>query len=716
MKKFIFFCLLFFIISTQLCFGQQVILLLIDRIGWQELATWQELLPNFNWLLTEGSLGLLNTRAESGTTPESTHLTIGAGSRAVGHSGVLAGYEADETVEKEKAAVVYARRMGKQATEESVLALEIGAVIRANEKSSYGTVPGSLGQALQDAGKKTAVLGCGDTLDSIRRPHVAIAMDKKGFVDYGFVSKELLAKDPLAPFGLSTDLKALSEAFRKIQGKADFIVIDIGDTSRVEEYRDYLTSDMLAKHRLRALQQADKFLGFLRQEVDWNDTLLLVTSPTPNLLAMQENRRLTPIIAIGQGFTGGLLTGPTTRRPAVVGNTDIAPTVLQALGIREMPQWSGRAFYSIPHPEPLGFLLKHKGKLVAQNQQRVPFNQTYVFYLIVVIVLATCGVFANNAERLSQKQTSVLQKLILTAMAVPAAALLLPALPGFGTWLVYPQAVLLSVLLAWLVSLWGSKRGLWLLSIITVAVLCLDILLSGTGSQYSFLGYSAIIGARYYGLGNEYMGVLIGAALVAAAGWLEGGGKKWPVFFFFLFVTALVGLPFLGANVGGTITAIAAFVLAGFRLLNVKLKWKQVFALGGLVVLAIALFAVVDQYLVSGSSHLGESVKFLTTGQWGQIFMIIVRKVSMNLRLIRFTIWTRVLLFFLAASIVIAIRPQGVLKRLFSRKISFASSFYAAALGWVAAFVFNDSGVVAAATLMIFPVLSLFFLLVEKES
>jgi len=88
----------------------------------------------------------------------------------------------------------------------------------------------------------------------------------------------------------------------------------------------------------------------------------------------------------------------------------------------------------------------------------------------------------------------------------------------------------------------------------------------------------------------------------------------------------------------------------------------------------------------------------------------------MNLRLIRFTIWTRVLLFFLAASIVIAIRPQGVLKRLFSRKISFASSFYAAALGWVAAFVFNDSGVVAAATLMIFPVLSLFFLLVEKES
>ncbi len=708
-------CLLFFLLGTQLCFGRQVILLLVDRVSWEELAAWQDQLPNFRWLMQEGALGLLNTRTERGTTQESAYLTIGAGNRAVGHEGVAAGYQADELVEKEPAAVVYARRIGQAAAKGSVLAVELGAMLSANENSDYGAEPGTLGSAIHRAGKKTAVLGCGDTLDEIHRPHVAIAMDQAGLVDYGFVSKKLLQKDPHAPFGIATDRRALLAAFEQVKTKADFIVIDFGDTSRVEAYRDFLTAEMLARQRLYALKSADRFLGSLRGLIDWDKTQLLLATPTPNLQAMKDGRRLTPVMAIGKGFGHGYLMGPTTRRPAVVTNVDLAPTVLRGLGISRLPQGSGRAFVSKAHPEPLTYLLRHSSKLVAQNQLRVPFNQAYVFFLILVIVLATCGVFADTAGRLTVKQTSLLQKLLLAAMAVPAVTLLLPSLPGSGTWVVFPEVILVTALVVWLLGFFGSKRSLLALSLLTVAALCIDVLLGGAQLQYSFLGYSAIIGARFYGIGNEFMGVLIGAALVAMAGLVERGCRLRSVFLFFFFVTAVIGLPSLGANVGGTITAVAAFVLAGLRLSERTVKAKQGFGIVGAVVLAVLAMALFDRYLGSGSSHLASGMKYLTGGQWDQIFLIIIRKLSMNMRLIRVTIWSRVLLFFLAACVVLVIRPQGVLKGLFGRKKSFASGFYAAALGTIVAFIFNDSGVVAAATLMIFPVLSLFFLLVEKE-
>ncbi len=718
MKKGILF-FLSLMLCTQICAAQKVVLFLIDRVDWEELATWQEKLPNFKWILEEGAIGLLNTRTDGGTSPESAYLTVGTGTRAMGNKAVLEGYQTDEMVEKERAEVVYGRRVGRQGPAGSVLALELGSIIAVNQNSAYGAVVGALGQAIHEAGLRTAVLGCADTVDTIRRPHVAVAMDQYGLVDFGTVGKKLLKKDPTAAFGLATDREALLAAFQEVKNKADFLVIDFGDTARVEEYRDYLTDEMLQHHRLEALKSADAFLGALRGELDWERTQLLVATPTPALAAMKDGRRLTPIMAIGRGYSHGYLTGPTTRRPAVVGNIDIAPTVLAGLGIKGQPGWSGRAFFSQPQPQPLKLLLDHNRKLVSQNNMRVPFNQTYVFYLIVAITVATMGVFGKNAGLLKQQQNLLLQKLLLAAMAVPLVTIILPSLPGSSTWWVLPEAIGLTVILVWVLTSLPAKnmeQSLLLLSLLTVAAIALDLFRGGPQSQYSFLGYSAIIGARFYGLGNEYMGVLLGAALVVMAAWLERGGRLVPMCLFFLFVTAIVGFPALGANVGGTITAVAAFTLASFRILDRKVKLRQVLGLLGLVALAVAGMALADHLLGSGASHLGKSLGYVGSGQWHQIFLIIGRKVSMNLRLIRYTIWTRVLLFFLAASVVIAIRPQGVLRGLFAQKRGFAISFYAAALGCIAAFVFNDSGVVAAATMMIFPVLSLFFLLVEKES
>ena len=61
-----------------------------------------------------------------------------------------------------------------------------------------------------------------------------------------------------------------------------------------------------------------------------------------------------------------------------------------------------------------------------------------------------------------------------------------------------------------------SRLSLVLLALIAGSLL-IDMLTGSHLMQRNLLGYSAIEGARYYGIGNEAMGVLIGALLVLAA-------------------------------------------------------------------------------------------------------------------------------------------------------------------------------------------------------
>ena len=49
----------------------------------------------------------------------------------------------------------------------------------------------------------------------------------------------------------------------------------------------------------------------------------------------------------------------------------------------------------------------------------------------------------------------------------------------------------------------------------TAALIVLDIATGGSMIRNSVLGYDPIIGARYYGIGNEYMGVVTGSIIIA---------------------------------------------------------------------------------------------------------------------------------------------------------------------------------------------------------
>ena len=107
-------------------------------------------------------------------------------------------------------------------------------------------------------------------------------------------------------------------------------------------------------------------------------------------------------------------------------------------------------------------------------------------------------------------------------------------------------------------------------------LLTMDII-SGAGLiKMSFLGYDPIIGARYYGVGNEFMGILIGASMVFATAILDrykvNKGLSISVF---MIVTIAIGFPKFGANVGGTIAATFAFMFVTLKIFNSRLGFAH---------------------------------------------------------------------------------------------------------------------------------------------
>ncbi len=87
----------------------------------------------------------------------------------------------------------------------------------------------------------------------------------------------------------------------------------------------------------------------------------------------------------------------------------------------------------------------------------------------------------------------------------------------------------------------------------------------------------------------------------------------------------------------------------------------------------------------------------------------------MNFKLIRYTIWTKVFLVSLGGLVLLFYRPLGRMQS-FKAKFPFLyTAFVGITVASIAALVFNDSGIVAAATTMVFGALPLLYLFLDPN-
>lgn len=693
-----------------------VVLVITDRVNIYDL---NDELTGFQEIINEGAIGLLNNNTAGRIGPENAYVTIGAGAHALGNSYGNKAFQTSTRLDDGLVGEIYRQRTGLMPPEQGVVHLGLARLLLLNSTLPRTVEVGALGTALHQADYKTAVFGNTDFDKEPGRLAVCIAMDNKGVVDYGQIDNELLTNDPNFPGGKRTDYNKMLKEVSQALGKYQLIVVQLGDTERLHQQRQDILTTVYEQHYQHSLKQTDKFLQELTAVMGEND-LLIMMSPTPDQVMLDNKRMLTPVIMWSKGDVDqGLLTSGTTKHPGIVMNTDITATVLSHLNIASTGVFTGRAMYTLPFEGDITSFLKDKQEQLAVTYiARTPLQQAYVFIQIVILAVGLWLIFVYR------KGTKFLKPAILFVVSVPLAYLLLPLLPSPYVPVVALELVMVTSLIAAL-SFWAGRGNFMtsfgLLAAVTAAVILVDIVMGQPLQKQSILSYDPMVGARFYGIGNEYMGVLIGSLIMAVSLMVTRLSSHRKI------AIALVGLifalaayciaaPNLGTNVGGTIAASAAFLTTFLLFAGVKIRPKIIFGVIAIVVVLLLLFITFDlSRPLQQQSHIGQTARLIIDGGFVEIINIITRKLAMNIKLLRYTVWSRVLLASIVVLAILFYKPRGIMK---SIKVNFPvifKGFIGLVTGALVAFAFNDSGVVAAATTMIFGAPPLIYLVLNEQ-
>jgi hypothetical protein len=419
-------------------------------------------------------------------------------------------------------------------------------------------------------------------------------------------------------------------------------------------------------------------LASLRRGLRGDDLLVALERPPP-----ARNGALSIGIA-GRGFDGNL-TSDSTRTDGYVLSTDIAPTILERLGIAVPAAISGQPIRAEGRVD-VGEIESLAARMSVVSERRGPVIGLSLLVWLLALALALLfgrGRIARTSVRL------VGLSIVYLPLVLLAGAALEPA-QAVEQLLVLAGAPLLASLT--LGSL-GGYRALAVASGLVVVAYAVDVIAGSPLTSLSLLGPNPGLGVRFYGIGNELealFGVLVvagtGAALTA---WPpRAGGRRSALAFLLiaLLAAAVFAAGRFGADVGAAIVlpvggAVAALAIAGARRRALLLVVAAPLAL-------LALTALAD--LVSGANaHLTRSV--LDAGGLGSLAEVAQRRLQLSAHSFTRPI---VLLFLplIAAIAVAVVLRRDRLERLLEPVPAMRAGLLGALAATVVGTLANDSG------------------------
>ncbi|MTI84929.1 MAG: hypothetical protein FH756_13780 [Firmicutes bacterium] len=696
----------------------RVVIIIADRTSIDDWANTD--LPNLQSLAENYTVGLMNCRTSGRDIPANTHLTIGSGVPLLAPGTADSAFTAQSILQGGLARDIYKQRTGKLPPADSIVHIDIAKIVYSNNDSPYAIEPGTLGKKLNQAGIKAAVLGNSDSIAGLKRQATLLAMDNKGIVDTGMIGGGALLDDKAFPGGYRTNYVNILNQFTSLPQDVRLVVIDIGDLSRIEDAGNMIFDSLIPGLREKSMLRMDKFIGQLIQHLNLKRDLLTIISPTPGGNTVKGNNLLTPVILAGNGINDGLIISPTTKRPGIMRNTDLMPTILEFMDIDAPSGITGQAVQIMPVGYSLSALAGLQEQLVLTYDWRRPILQTYVSIQLILLGASLIFIFWKKSLALS-----ILKPVMLAVISFPVATLLLSLFPTPSPFfLIALLLAIISILMVIAVQLGrlGNLMPFIFITGLTSILILIDLLIGAPLQKTSLLGYDPIMGARFYGLGNEYMGILIGSTLIATTSLFTQFAKYRrsllvAVCLYFILAAYVIAAPHFGTNVGGTIASVGAFLVTALLLMNVKITLRSILLVCLGVVLVVLGFILYDfSRPVAMQSHIGRTATLILSGGADEIINIISRKVSMNIKLIRYTIWSRVFLASLGCLALLFYRPSGIMQLIRQKHPLLYKGLAGVLVGSILAFVFNDSGVVAAATAMIFVVYPLIYLVLQNIS
>ena len=485
--------------------------------------------------------------------------------------------------------------------------------------------------------------------------------------------------------------------------------------------------------RARQLATADAQLATIAAALP-ADTTLLVTAPG----APSKPPHLQLALADGPGYSSGLLNAVSTRQPGLVVLTDLTPTVLGWLGAPESastgpPQTVGAHLTRGDRGSLAATVQALTGRDTAEQVWRDTHDEFFWAYSLAdAAVLAAIGLASWGAAPEQRRRRARGWRVAgVFAAAVPAGTFLANLVPWSTTahpaaWL-YGVSVALALVIAAAALLGCRNRGplapLGVICLFTVAVLGVDVM-TGSGLQLETpFGLSVLEAGRFYGIGNEALGIYGLSGLFGAA-WLalvllrsavlrlaaSGGGQPsrrpavLAVAAVAMFAVFASGWPGFGGKVGGTIAMVPCFLLLGMVVAGIRLNWRRILlvAVSGLALFAV--FALIS-YLVPATGHSDIGV-FAGNTLHGRSGGLLLRKINSNLGSLSVNAFSPLIPIVAIVTGLMLWRPAWF--RLTTVPAAFAAEpllrpvlgvlWLMPVLGWLA----NDSGVIVAAAVLPF--------------
>lgn len=392
--------------------------------------------------------------------------------------------------------------------------------------------------------------------------------------------------------------------------------------------------------------------------------------------------RLHVAVAHGPGFGPGWLRSPSTRRLPYVQLADVAPTVLQVLG-RPVPEVAGRPLSGGAPGRPdtvaatVAALVDTDSQAVAQRSVMGPFFAGLGVALLLLVTVA--GWLLRRRTAPAEVAMRRLGGFALGLSAVPAATFLANLVPWWRSPAPLPTvaavvAVVATAMTA--VAVWASRRAprradrvrvrLTALASITVLVFALDALCGGVLQLNSLLGYNPLVAGRFVGFGNVAFAVFGAAAVMLAAllahRRLPRTAVRW-VAAVAVPVVVIDGLPSLGADFGGVLALVPAFVLLGLLAAGARVTWLRLAAAGVGGAALVLLISWLD-YLrpADERSHFGRFAGSLLDGTAWQT---VHRKLLVSVELLFMGPHTVAGAVLVVVGAALLFRPPGPVRRVY---------------------------------------------------
>ena len=665
-------------------------------------------------LESRGYIGLMNVRGDGGSDEKRSYASMGAGAKTnIASSGIFEEFSELSTDETK----LYSSATNKQAL--SINNPGINKILNHNaQKGQYGAVLGSLGESLANNNIVVSALGNSDKgfeEEDYNRNFVYMAMDENGRVPLGNVN-DINIEDTTMPFGIRTNYNKLKEDTAKYYNSSDVMFVDLGDTYRLDAYKEYLNDESFVKMRKSIYKNIDGYLSFVFDLINKNDNVYIV-SAYPSTIDNKNKRKLSPVIKFTDD-NKGILASATTRRDGIISNVDIGVDILNNYGIKNT-NMVGKTLTTIEKDDNIDYLNYDFEKIVSMSKTRP--NAVNCFVVIVAsswIIAVLLLVIKNKLPKGKGKFIfKVLKELIKLGMVVPLAFLLAP-ITGASTQVGILSSIVCIVAILELIGHLLFKRDdikqLGLYAFITITVIAIDSIFGTYLMKNNIMSYDALIGARYYGIGNEYEGITIASAVFALSVIAQYNKKipKWLMAIFLGAVLITSAHPSMGANVGGAISETVAYVVFMLFLFDIKVDFKKAFLILVAVCLVVGGFAVSDM-IMGTESHLSLFINQILANGPSAIIQTFGRKIAMNVKLAKSSIWVNLLLagIFIVGGLIF--KPGKHFTDMKNKYPMIFKGFGASMIGCITTLLVNDSGIVAAATASIYILIPLVIIIIN---